>query len=490
MNLRKTVKTLLGIGSVDVAELNRRATLEHERSKLEAVGSDPLDEIVITDEYERVRALIEASSPVVFVTGNAGTGKSTLIRYLRNVLDLRLAVVAPTGVAALNVGGVTIHSLFHLPPKIHEEADIKRVYDRKLYQKLQLLVIDEVSMVRCDLIDSIDRFLRKNRSSKEPFGGVQLLLIGDLFQLPPVAPKQEWDVLRAKGYTSPYFFSSFSLQKTSLVYVELTVTYRQEDRNFVDLLNRTRIADDIDFLIRELNGRCWQQDGSSADIILTSTNNGADQINRGRLHGLPSNEFSFKGRIEGKFNIEETRLPSPFDLRLKVGAHVMFTKNDEQKRWVNGTLGVISKIEQNAIRVELVSDSRGMKRDVLPVTWEKYKYAYDQEEDSIVARVEGQYTQYPLMLAWAVTIHKSQGKTLDSVLIDLGSGAFDFGQAYVALSRCRSIEGIQLARPIQKSDVKCDPIVKRFYFALAEMSRDTRDQSTNATDALQSATDR
>ena len=490
MNLRQAVKTLLGVGSVDVAELNRRATHDHERPKLKTVGSDPLGEIVVNDEYQTVRALIEAGSPVVFVTGNAGTGKSTLIRYLSNVLDLRLVVVAPTGVAALNVGGVTIHSFFQLPPKIHEEADIKRVYDRKLYQKLELIIVDEVSMVRCDLIDSMDRFLRKNRSSKEPFGGVQLLLVGDLFQLAPVAPKQEWDVLRTKGYTSPYFFSSFSLQRTSLVPVELTITYRQEDRTFVDLLNRTRIADDIDSRIRELNGHCWKQEGSRADLTLTSTNNGADQINRGRLHRLPNNEVLFKGRIEGKFNIEESRLPSPFDLRLKTGAHVMFTKNDEHKRWVNGTLGVISKIDQGTVQVELISDSRGMIYDVLPVTWEKYKYAYDQQEDAIVARVEGQYTQFPLMLAWAVTIHKSQGKTLDSVRIDLGSGAFAFGQAYVALSRCRSIEGIQLARPIRKSDVKCDPIVKRFYFALVEMSGEMRDQNTNVSEVLQSTTDR
>ena len=475
MNLRRVVKTLLGVGSVDVAELNRRATHDHAQPKQKTAGNDSLGEIVVNDEYRAVRALIEAGSPVVFVTGNAGTGKSTLIRYLRNVLDLRLAVVAPTGVAALNVGGVTIHSFFQLPPKIHEEADIKRVYDRKLYQKLDLIIIDEVSMVRCDLIDSMDRFLRKNRESEEPFGGVQILLVGDLFQLPPVAPKQEWEVLSAKGYTSRYFFSSFSLQKTSLVPVELTVTYRQEDRTFVDLLNRTRIADDVDSLIRYLNGHCWNQEDSRADLTLTSTNNGADQINRGRLRRLPSDELLFEGMIKGKFNIAESRLPSPFDLKLKTGAHVMFTKNDENKRWVNGTLGVIRKIDKNTIQVELISDSPGMTHDVLPVTWEKYKYAYEESEDAIVARVEGQYTQYPLMLAWAVTIHKSQGKTLDSVRIDLGSGAFAFGQAYVALSRCRSIDGIQLARPIQKSDVKCDPVVKRFYLALAEMSGGQQD---------------
>lgn len=471
MSFIESVKKLLGITPVDISELNRRATREIERPKRSAIVPPPLDGIDITDEYRTVRALLEASCPVVFVTGNAGTGKSTLIHYLRSVLDRRLVVVAPTGVAALNAGGVTIHSFFHFPPRIHEEKDIKLVYDNKLYQKLELLIIDEISMVRSDLLDSIDKFLRKNRSSDVPFGGVQLLLLGDLFQLPPVVPSQEYDVLKAKGYASPHFFSSFSLQKTSMVPVELTSVYRQEDRSFIDLLNQVRIGDNLDFVTAEVNRRCSQRGVPRAEITLTCTNNRADQINREELRRLTSREYVFKGTIEGQFSLEHDRLPSPFDLRLKSGARVMFTKNDEQRGWVNGSIGIVREIDQGMIRVELVGDSRGRVCDVAPATWETFKYSYDPEEDLIVALRVGRYTQYPLMLAWAVTIHKSQGKTLDNVLVDLGSGAFASGQVYVALSRCRSIDGIWLARPIRKTDVKCDPIIKRFYLALSEMTK-------------------
>jgi ATP-dependent DNA helicase PIF1 len=479
MNIRKSVESFLGIRPVDVSALNRRVLGPQVKPQLDRSGLDRVperssDEIIVSEQYKEVLAHIKAKTPVVFVTGNAGTGKSTLIRYLESVLDLRFAVVAPTGVAALNVGGATIHSFFRLPPKIHTEVDIKRVAfnDREMYEKLQLLIIDEISMVRSDLIDSIDSFLRKNRSSEKPFGGVQLLLVGDLFQLPPVTPKREWDVLRDKGYISPYFFNSFSLQQTSLTAIELTENYRQESLGFVKLLNTIRVGDDLDNMTRELNARCLGQDGSVADLTVTSTNHRATHINRSELQRLPNNEFSFAGKIEGNFNIGDRNLPSPVQLKLKLGARVMFTKNDEHKRWVNGSLGTVTEIGLGTIKVELLKDSRGNAYDVLPVTWEKYKYAYDQEEDSIVGRVDGSYTQYPLMLAWAVTIHKSQGKTLDNVLIDLGEGAFDFGQVYVALSRCRSIEGIQLVRPLRTSDVKCDPVIKRFYLAIEDMSND------------------
>ena len=465
---RMKVKKLLGISPVDISELNLRAT--HKDEKPRPKGSrQPPDDIVITDEYKAVHALLMADCPVVFVTGNAGTGKSTLIRYLRSIMDRKLVGVAPTGIAALNAGGVTIHSFFRLPPKIHDEEDIKFVYDRKLYQKLELLIIDEVSMVRCDLMDSVDQFLRKNRSNNTPFGGVQLLLIGDLFQLPPVVPKQEWDVLKAKGYSSPYFFSSFSLQATSLVPLELTSFYRQKDRSFIEIINRIRIGDDLNSVLAELNRRSNQQSISRVDITQTGTNYRADQYNLEELQRLPSKEYSFKGKVDGQFSLEHDKLPSPIDLRLKIGASVMFTRNDEQQRWVNGSLGIVREIDERTIRVELVADLCGMICDVSPTTWVTYKYSYDPEEDRIVACKAGEYTQYPLMLAWAITIHKSQGQSLDNVLVDLGSGAFASGQVYVALSRCRSIEGIYLARPIRRTDIKCDPMVKRFYLALSEM---------------------
>jgi hypothetical protein len=274
-------------------------------------------------------------------------------------------------------------------------------------------------------------------------------------------------MLIAKGYASRYFFSALSLQRSSLVPVELTSVYRQKNPFFVDLLNRIRIGDDLDYVTTEVNRRCLQE-GFRPDITLTCTNNTADEINRGELCRLPDREYCFKGTIEGRFSLEHDKLPSPINLKLKAGARVMFTKNDEQHRWVNGTLGIVRVIGQTTIRVELISDSCGTVCEVLPVTWETYKYSYDAGKDQIVARKEGVYTQFPLMLAWAVTIHKSQGKTLENVLVDLGTGAFDFGQVYVALSRCRSIEGVRLKRPLRTTDVKCDPRIKRLYLDLAE----------------------
>jgi ATP-dependent DNA helicase PIF1 len=474
MSILETAKRILGIKPLDISELNRRATQDSVQEAPVPACKDPLEGIHVTEEYKKVRSILEDGCPVVFVTGNAGTGKSTLIHYLRTVLNKRLVVLAPTGVAALNSGGVTIHSFFHLPPKIHEEEDIKRVYDRKLYQKLDLIIIDEISMVRCDLMDSIDRFLRKNRSSDISFGGVQLLLVGDLFQLPPVVTTQERKILKTKGYTSRYFFSSFSLQSSTLVPVELTAVYRQKSAYFVSLLNKIRIGENIDFPLFAINDSCFTNEKTPRDITLTCTNDAADKINIEELHSLPAKEYSFKGEIKGRFSIEEDSLPSPIDLRLKVGAHVMFTKNDEERRWVNGTLGIVRLIDGESISVELATDHAGCTYDVQQVVWAKYKYAYNAARDKIVAEKVGEYIQYPLMLAWAVTIHKSQGRTLENVLVDLGHGAFAPGQVYVALSRCRTMEGIRLSRPVRNTDVKYDPMIKRFYVAMDEMRKSER----------------
>lgn len=476
MNIMDTVKRLLGVKPINIGELNRRATREPLREIPAQTIKNPLEGVHISDEYKTVESLLNAGCPAVFVTGNAGTGKSTLIQYLRTVLKKKLVVVAPTGVAALNVGGVTIHSFFQLPPKIHEDEDIKLLYDRKLYQRLELLIIDEVSMVRCDLMDSIDNFLRKNRDSDIPFGGVQLLLIGDLFQLPPVVPKQENLVLKAKGYTSPYFFSSLCLQKSSIIPIELTSAFRQDDSSFISLLNSVRIGKDIEQATDIINARCYRKKESAPDITLTCTNNTADQINEKELRQIKEKEYVFKGEIKGRFSLEEDKLPSPINLRLKVGAHVMFTKNDDCRRWVNGTLGIIRSIDPTSIGVELMTDHKGQYYDVKRVTWATYKYAYDPVKDQIVADKAGEYTQYPLMLAWAVTIHKSQGKTLENVTVDLGSGAFASGQVYVALSRCRCIEGISLQRPLRKADVKCDPLIKRFYTAMTETGNEQKSE--------------
>ncbi len=420
--------------------------------------------ISVSEEYLEVQALLEAGSRVVFVTGNAGTGKSTLIRYLRDSLDKSVVVLAPTGVAALNVGGMTVHSFFRFPPRIQEPKDIKVPADCSLYERVDLLVVDEVSMLRCDLIDAMDVFLRKARSDNSAFGGVQLLLIGDLFQLPPVVPKAEAEVLAARGYATPYFFSALSLQDVSLLAVELTTVHRQKDPDFVALLNKVRVAERTPATVTELNRLCENGSEPAGGVTLTATNAEADRINDEALLRIPSSERLMRGDLDGKFNFVRDRLPSPLELRLKVGAQVMFTKNDEQRRWVNGTMGVVRKIDEDGIGVEVDGKTLVVERTL----WETYEYEFDVKQNRILSKPLGTYTQYPLMLAWAVTIHKSQGKTLDNVLIDLGSGAFASGQVYVALSRCRSLEGIKLARPLRPSDIRCDPTIRRFYLALAE----------------------
>lgn len=413
--------------------------------------------------YLRVEELLQAGTPLVFVSGNAGTGKTTLIRYLRTVLPLQCAVVAPTGVAALNAGGSTIHSFFQLPPRLQDPRDIRLRGDRRLYRALQLLIVDEVSMLRCDLLDAIDVFLRRAREDASPFGGVQLLLLGDMFQLPPVVPRAEWEVLGARGYRGPYFFDAAVLGSVPLLLVELDHVYRQTDPAFVALLNKVRVARDLDLVVEQLNERCCLEDDLEAEMTLTCTNRAADTLNRAALSALDTEEHLLEGRVTGEFRLGGDRLPSPRELRLKVGAQVMFTRNDEQERWVNGSLGVVSAVSPEVVRVRMLGDGARAVHDVRPVCWEWFEYRLAPAENRIVAEKVGEYTQFPLTPAWAVTIHKSQGTTLQRVLIDFGWGAFATGQAYVALSRCRSLRGLRLARPLRDSDVRCDPRILRFY---------------------------
>ena len=419
--------------------------------------------MVVPDGYLEVQRLIEAGSPLVFVSGNAGTGKTTLVRYLRENLDRRSVVLAPTGVAALNAGGATIHSFFRFPPRIQDLRDIRVPADSRLYQRLELLIIDEASMVRADILDSIDAFLRECQGCSRAFGGVQLLLLGDMFQLPPVVSSAERDVFAARGYASPYFFSAVSLQGVPLAHVELDEVFRQTNLEFIALLNRLRIGAGTVAAVEEINRHCLRE-SSDHEITLTCTNKVADDLNEAAMAVLDSEEAVFLGESEGKFKLEGDRLPSPLELRLKVGARVMFTRNDESGRWVNGTLGVVTFLAGTRVEVTLTD---GGVHDVERVTWQTFEYRLDRDADRIVAEEVGHYRQFPLMLAWAVTIHKSQGKTLGNVLVDFGSGAFAPGQAYVALSRCRSLESIRLARPLRTSDVRCDVRIRRFYQVLA-----------------------
>ena len=419
--------------------------------------------VEVTPGYQEAFDALDAGSPLVFITGRAGTGKSTFIHYFRHVTDKRTAVVAPTGVAALNAGGQTVHSFFRLPPRVIDPKNIGRVRGRTMYEKLEVLVIDEASMVRADVLDGIDRFLRINGLDPHaPFGGVQLVLVGDLFQLPPVAVAEERRLLEEMGYKTPYFFHARCMRTLRPAFIELTKIYRQENANFIELLNNIREKKDVEATIEEINRRCCNEYGdidTDGMIMLTCTNYSAGRMNTYRLNGIEETEKRFEGEIQGEFNLENEKLPSPQVLILKPGARVMFTKNDAQGRWVNGTPGEVIGFDHDMIQVRTGRDMVDVERTV----WEKVEYAYDEDSDCIVADVAGMYIQFPLMLAWAITIHKSQGKTLRNVYIDLGRGAFETGQLYVALSRCPALEDITLHRPITAADVKMDGEVVKWH---------------------------
>lgn len=427
------------------------------------VAAHDLAGIELNEGFRRALAAIEAGRHV-FVTGRAGTGKSTLLRYFRATTRRRVAVVAPTGVAALNAGGQTIHSFFGWRPDI-TPARVRRVGEEKgrLYRALEAIVVDEVSMVRADLLDCVDRFLRLNGPSPgEPFGGVQMVFIGDLYQLPPVATALEERALSAL-YPTPYFFSARCLQGLDYELVELEKAYRQQqDPQFLEVLDAVRNGTINEGQLALLNGRClpdFEPPPQELWVHLCATNAQAEAINRRQLMRLRGRAHTFVGRIEGRF--EREYLPVPVELSLKAGAQVMLVSNDPLGRWANGTLGRVRQLwpdpEGPAALVEL---HEGGEAEVTPHTWELYELYLEGEE--LRSRVVGRYTQMPLILAWAVTIHKAQGKTLPRVVVDLGRGAFAPGQVYVALSRATSLEGLVLKRPIDRRHIWCDRRVVRF----------------------------
>jgi len=478
MGIREHIKSLLASGGVKVEQLDQAAVLPPYSRKLtpqvKPLSSPPAipDDIVVTEEYRAVLEAIDAKAPIVFVSGKAGTGKSTLIHWLVGQKKRQTAIVAPTGIAALNVGGATAHSFFRLPPRLIEPQDIQTVTQRTIYTHLELLIVDEVSMVRADLMDGMGWFLEKNGPRPgEPFGGVQVLLVGDPFQLPPVVDQQDLNTFFRRVYRSPYFYSAKVLQDASIIPVELGRVFRQRDPSFTDLLNQIREGRDIVQAINVINARCHGKTGDSGDrlkVTLTPTNRVADARNAKALAQLHGQSTTYSGICEGDFDARSERLPSPQNLELKSGAQVMFTKNDSGKRWVNGTLGIVRELGRDKVRVELAFSPSQAIVDVGPVSWESIKYRWDEKTETIDKEITGRYIQIPLMLAWATTIHKSQGKTLDSVEIDLEGGAFATGQVYVALSRCREIENITLTRPIRPADVLWDAEIGRFY---AEMHR-------------------
>lgn len=474
MSLLDKLKGLVGAKSVSLdhaREAATRNTVEIQLSKVKAQLEEHELEIEITEDYKAVINAIDNKAPFIFVSGSAGTGKTTLIKYLMKKFSGSVAVVAPTGVAALQVGGVTINSFFKLPPRIiFPETDVKKLADRKLYCSIKLLIIDEISMVRVDMVDAIDQFLKLNGPVEgAAFGGVQVLFVGDLFQLPPVVTSEDMQVLRSQNYKSAYFFAAKALYEKQLVMVELQKVFRQKESSFAKLLSHLRLSDDLENVLDELNNNCYNkaQPLNLDAITLTTTNKKADLINATELSSLSGPLFTFNGILEGKFNVDERNLPSPMNLGLKVGSRVMFTANSPPpRRWVNGTIGTVKEIVYGSVRVEIKNEHGVMVVDVPQFEWKSYSYELNKETQKIEPKVIGSYKQLPLMLAWAVTIHKSQGKTISKINVDLSHGAFASGQTYVALSRCPTLDGISLTRPIRLSDVHCDSEIIRFYEAV------------------------
>ncbi|PLX12841.1 MAG: helicase [Marinilabiliales bacterium] len=405
----------------------------------------------------------------IFLTGKAGTGKTTFLQNLKNKLPKRMIVVAPTGVAAINAGGVTIHSFFQLPfgPIIpgHKESEAQKIMKfsaqkRNIIKSLDLLIIDEISMVRADLLDGIDEVLRRFRRSNEPFGGVQMLMIGDMQQLPPVVKDNEWSLLQ-KFYDTAFFFSSMALKKTSFVTINLKHVYRQKDEDFLDILNKIRDKQ-VDLNTLEVLNKRYKPDFKSQEdnyIILTTHNARAQSINNEKISEIKEKSFSFKAEVTGNFS--EYNYPTDEILKLKKGSQVMFVKNDPEpdKKFFNGKIGVINHISNDEITVKCPDDD--FEIGVSSLLWDNIKYTIDETTKEIKENIEGTFRQIPLKLAWAITIHKSQGLTFDKAIID-SEMAFAHGQVYVALSRCRSLEGLVLSTPFSENSLKSNYTIDSF----------------------------
>jgi ATP-dependent DNA helicase PIF1 len=394
-------------------------------------GAD--EPIEVLPEYTLVRNLVRAGFPVTFVTGGAGTGKSTFVHWLTKEFDGNVLLAAPTGIAALNISGKTLHSLCKLPPAWIVKGDIRH-FKPEIAQRAKLLIIDEISMVNANLLDGVSAFFRQSRESREPFGGLPVVLVGDLFQLPPIVTDQTRHLFAAE-YPTPKFFGAHLLQKVPYYAVELRKAFRQLDQTFVDLLANLREGVNVTDSIAALNCLCAITSTPPTNAVwLSPRNQEVDERNRAELAKLAGPSRLYAGKLTGKF--KDDRLPSPQKLELREGAQVMFTKNSTGS-WVNGTIGVVAAMLDGRVEVRLYET--GSIVDVGPMTWEQFDYKLNPDTHLVERAVVGEYLQIPLMLAWSVTIHKSQGKTIERVHIDLGSGAFETGQTYVALSRCRSL---------------------------------------------------
>ena len=430
-------------------------------------------------EWQDALQIVDFTRRSLFLTGKAGTGKSTFLRYVAENTKKKHVILAPTGIAAINAGGSTLHSFFRLP--FHPLLPNDRRYDRrhiretlkyggdmrKLLRELELIIIDEISMVRADIIDFIDKVLRiYTRNDYEPFGGKQLLLVGDIYQLEPVLNEDDRQLL-TPFYPSAFFFHARVWQRMQLVSIELKKVYRQHDQHFISILDNIRSARATAFDLSALNERVVSSTSKKTEggeqkttITLAARRNVVDHINETELARLSGETTTFQGRITDDFPL--TALPSPMSLELKLGAQVIFTKNDQEKRWVNGTVGQVTEIDVEAGIIGVRTDE-GQLYNVERALWENVRYTFNEKEEKVEMQLLGTYEQFPLRLAWAITVHKSQGLTFNNVNIDFsGGGTFAGGQAYVALSRCTSLEGITLSQPLSAGDIFVKPEVLQF----------------------------
>ncbi|MBR0489275.1 MAG: AAA family ATPase [Prevotella sp.] len=409
-----------------------------------------MENMIDTQNKQQVMAfeLIANTNSSFFLTGRAGTGKTTFLRNVQKMVDKQFITLAPTGVAAILAGGDTIHSFFGLPMDVCTPGTMGKMSEARILTLIHTdtIIIDEVSMVRCDIIDAIDYTMRKMLRSSLPFGGKQVIFVGDMFQLPPVLKRgAEGELMHDLYHTDDcFFYKADVIKRMRLVKIEFQKVYRQENQDFLRILENVRLNKTTPENLMHLNERVCQPTQEDGMVITLSARNcTVDGINQQRLAEIDAEEYTYEGTVTGKF--EEKRFPVDLTLKLKVGAQVMFTRNDQQKRWVNGTIGTVTKLRKDEIQVT----TDGGSTYVVPnCSWESYSYEYDKETRKMKKELMGTFTQYPLRLAWAITVHKSQGMTFDKLYLDLSKGMFAAGQLYVALSRVRSLDGLFLSRPI------------------------------------------